>query len=54
MGVEWGIARLKRKWRCFMKRFDSTNSKYTHLFYTIILHTCEAVKDQNIDLSAHN
>jgi hypothetical protein len=30
--VEWGISRLKRKWRRLMKRFDSTKPKYAHLF----------------------
>jgi hypothetical protein len=30
--VEWGIGGLKRKWRRFMKRFDSTKSVYSHLF----------------------
>jgi len=28
--VEWNIGGLKRKWRCIMKRFDSTKSKYAH------------------------
>jgi hypothetical protein len=34
--VEWGISGVKRKWRCFMKRFDSTQSKFTHLFQIAI------------------
>jgi len=35
--VEWGIGGLKRKWRCFMKRFDSTKPKYAHLFQATTL-----------------
>jgi hypothetical protein len=30
--VEWGIGGLKRKWRRFMKRFDNTKPRYSHLF----------------------
>ncbi len=30
--VEWGIGGLKRKWKRLMKRFDSTKSRYSHLF----------------------
>ncbi len=30
--VEWGIGRLKRKWRKLMKSFDSTKPRYSHLF----------------------
>jgi DDE superfamily endonuclease len=30
--VEWGIGGLKRKWKRFMKRFDSTKPKFPHLF----------------------
>jgi hypothetical protein len=30
--VEWGIGGSKRKWRRFMKRFDSTKPKYSHFF----------------------
>jgi hypothetical protein len=30
--VERGIGGLKRKWRCLMKRFDSTKPKYAHFF----------------------
>jgi hypothetical protein len=30
--VEWCIGGLKRKWRRFMKRFDSTKPRYSHLF----------------------
>jgi len=32
--VEWGIGGLKRKWKHFMNRFDSTKPKYVHLFQT--------------------
>jgi hypothetical protein len=35
--VEWGIGVLKRKWKHFMKRFDSTKQKYSHLFQIKIL-----------------
>jgi hypothetical protein len=34
--VEWGIGRLKRKWRRFMKRFDNTKPRYSHLFKSFI------------------
>jgi hypothetical protein len=37
--VEWGISGLKRKWRCLMKRFDSTKPKYAQLFRVVILLT---------------
>jgi hypothetical protein len=30
--MEWGIGGLKKKWKCFMKMFDSTKPKYAHLF----------------------
>jgi hypothetical protein len=30
--VEWGIGGLKRKWKRFMKRFDSKQPKFPHLF----------------------
>jgi hypothetical protein len=30
--VEWGIGELKWKWKWLMKHFDSTKSKYNHLF----------------------
>jgi hypothetical protein len=30
--VKWGIVGLKRKWRHFLKKFDSTKPKYAHLF----------------------
>jgi hypothetical protein len=35
--VQWEISELKRKWRHFMKKFDSTKLKYTHLFQIAIL-----------------
>ncbi len=37
--VEWGIGELKRKWRCFIKRFDSTKPKCAHLFQVTIVLT---------------
>jgi hypothetical protein len=37
--MEWGIGGLKRKWRRFMKRFDSTKPKYAHLFQVATLLT---------------
>jgi hypothetical protein len=37
--VEWSIGELKRKWRHFMKRFDSTKPKYAHLFKDVALLT---------------
>jgi hypothetical protein len=30
--MDWSIGGLKRKWRHFMKRFDSTKLKYAHCF----------------------
>ncbi len=39
MQVEWGIGCLKRKWRRFVKRFDSTKSKFNHLFQCVVLLT---------------
>lgn len=64
MQMEWGISGLKRKWRCLMKRFNSTTSKYMHFFQTIILFTNfphrrwmdlidEVVWDQNPNLATH-
>jgi hypothetical protein len=35
--VEWGIGGLKRKWRRFMKRFDNTKTRYSHLFKSRVL-----------------
>jgi hypothetical protein len=37
--MEWGIGGLKRKWRCLIKRFDSTKPKYAHLFQVTIVST---------------
>jgi hypothetical protein len=37
--VEWGIGRLKRKWRRLMKRFDDTKPRYSHLFESRIILT---------------
>jgi hypothetical protein len=62
--MEWGINGLKRKWRCFMKRFNSTIPKYMHFFQIIILFTNfphrrwmdltnEVVWDQNPNLATH-
>jgi hypothetical protein len=44
--VEWGIDGLKKKWRWFTKRFDSTKPKYTLLFkattiLTKFMHKCQ-------------
>jgi hypothetical protein len=35
--MEWGIGGLKRKWRKLLKRFDSTKSKFNHLFQYVVL-----------------
>ncbi len=35
--MELGIGGSKKKWRCLMKKFDSTKSKYTYLFRIIDL-----------------
>jgi hypothetical protein len=32
MEMELGIGGSKKKWRRFMKKFDSTKSKYTYFF----------------------
>jgi hypothetical protein len=64
MQVEWGISGVKRKWKCFMKRFNSTKPKYVDFFQAIImlinfLHkrcmdlTYEVVGEQNFDPIAH-
>jgi hypothetical protein len=37
--IKWGIGGLKRKWRKFMKIFDSTKPKYNHLFKATIILT---------------
>jgi hypothetical protein len=37
--VEWGIGRLKRKWKRLMKRFNSTKPKYSYLFKSRALFT---------------
>lgn len=37
--VEWGIKVLKWKWKRFMKHFDSTKPKYSHLFKIIAILT---------------
>jgi hypothetical protein len=63
MQVKWGIYGLKKIWRCFMKRFDSTKSKYSYLFQATSLLTnfmqyrrCmdfmyEVIGDQNVDIT---
>ncbi len=62
--MEWGIGGLKRKSKHLMKRFDSTKSKYTHLFHVVTLFTnflfkkhidftYEVVGDQNLNPTAH-
>jgi hypothetical protein len=62
--VEWGIGELKRKSKHFMKRFDSTKSKYTHLFHLVTFFTnflfkkhmgftYEIAGDQNPNPTAH-
>jgi len=63
--MEWGIGELKRKWKHFMKRFDSTKPKYIAylfliaIFLTNFLHrihmdlTYEFVGDQIINVIAH-
>jgi hypothetical protein len=35
--MEWGIGGLKGKWKCHMKKFDSTKPKYAHLFQATTL-----------------
>jgi hypothetical protein len=58
--VKWGIDGLKRKWKCFMKIFDSTKPKFSHLFQASAflindLHRYwmdfryDVVEDQNFD-----
>ncbi len=37
--VEWGIRGLKWKWKQFMKHFNSTKSKYYHLFRVATIFT---------------
>jgi hypothetical protein len=34
MMEHWGIRGLKRKYKHFMKTFDSTKPKFSHLFQT--------------------
>jgi hypothetical protein len=64
MQVEWGINGVRRKWKCLMKRLNSTKPKYVDFFQAIIMFTnflhkrCmdltyEVVGDQNFDLVAH-
>jgi hypothetical protein len=63
--VEWGIGRLKYKWRQLMKHFDFTKSKYNHLFCAILiltnfLHKCrmdftyEIIDNQIENLAYYN
>jgi hypothetical protein len=62
--MEWGIGGVKTKWRCFMKRFDSTQSKFTQLFQVVVIFinliqrrhmdlTYQVVGDQNPNLATH-
>jgi hypothetical protein len=37
MQVEWGIGGLKIKWKSLVKKFDSTKSKFNHLFQYVVL-----------------
>lgn len=39
MQVEQGIVGLKWKWKRFMKSFDSTKDKYSHLFKIVVILT---------------
>jgi hypothetical protein len=32
-----GHKRVEKKWKCLMKRFDSTKPKYAHLFQIVTL-----------------
>jgi hypothetical protein len=48
--MEWGIGGLKRKWRRFMKRFDSTKPKYSYLFKSGTLLT-NSLHRRNMDLT---
>jgi hypothetical protein len=58
--VEWGIDELKRRWKRFMKIFDCTKPKFSHLFQASAflinyLHslwmdfTYDVIEDQNFD-----
>jgi hypothetical protein len=62
--MEWGISGVKRKWRHFMKRFDYTQSTFTHLFQVVVIFinflqrrhmdlAYEVVGDQNLDPVTH-
>jgi len=35
--VEWGINGVRRKWKCLMKRLDSTKPKYVDIFQAIVM-----------------
>jgi hypothetical protein len=35
--VQWGIGKLKCKWKRLMKHFDFIKEKYNHLFIAIAL-----------------
>jgi hypothetical protein len=48
--VEWGISGLKRKWRRFMNRFDSTKPKYAHLSQTTTL-LCNFLHRRRMDFT---
>jgi len=63
--VKWGVGKLKRKWRHYLKSFDSTKQKYSNMFRTVILITnflhmkCmeltyEVIGVQNVDPITHN
>jgi hypothetical protein len=56
---------LKRKWKHCMQRFDSTKSKYSHLFWVVVLlinflHmkcinlTYEVIGDQDVNWTPHS
>jgi hypothetical protein len=62
--VEWGIGGLKKKWKHFMKMFDSTKPKYSHLFQaaTLLINflhrkhmdfTYEIIGDHDTNLITH-
>lgn len=49
--VEWGIGSLKRKWRRFMKRCESSRDKFDHLFRAAATLT-NFIHRQRMDMTA--
>ncbi len=63
--VKRGVGKQKRKWKHYLKNFDSTKQKYSNMFRIAILminflhmkcmdFTYEVIGDKNVDPTTYN